>query len=209
MIFNSQVGAPDQVSWSVDGGFVPPEQLWEDAQVGFEQRERKICFGVDDPTGEGRGGVGREAVEAAQGRWVGRCWGRGLPLRKGINRVRKTRSVQGCKREERSHFTRTVQKLQPVNEPRTLRWQGKGWCVLLSALHTQSSPGLAAPAACTDRPALLKDEGSDSCPPGVSSQLAVQRSPFFLLLFTPCKEFSINKRNCFIINLMFIPSPGV
>ena len=90
-----------------------------------------------------------------------------------------------------------------------LCWQGEGWCVLLSVLHTQSSPGLAAPAVCTDRPALLKDEGWDSCPPGVSSQLAVQRSPFFLLLFTPCKEFSINKRNCFIINLMFIPSPGV
>lgn len=195
--------------------FLPPEQRWEDAQVGFEQRERKIWFWLDDQAGRGHVGAGREAGEAVWGRrrrgemQRRRCRGGGLSLQKGINGVRRTRLVQGCKREGRSHCTCRVQKLHSAHEPRALCWQGEGWCVLLSALHTQSSPEPAAPAACTDRPALLKDEGSDSCPPGVSSQLAVQRSPFFLLLFTPCKEFSINKRNCSIINLMFIPSPGV
>lgn len=101
MIFDRRVGVPDQVSWSVEGGFLPPEQLWEDAQVGFEQRERRICFWVDDLAGKGCMGAGREAgEEAAWGRWVGRCWGGGLPLQKGINGVRRTRSVQGCKRKE-------------------------------------------------------------------------------------------------------------
>lgn len=49
---------------------------------------------------------------------------------------------------------------------------------------------------------------SDSRPPGVSSKHAVQRNPFFLLLFTPCKEFSINKRSGFIVERCSAPVPG-
>lgn len=68
----------------MDGGFLPPQQLHENAQVGFEQWEGRIYFWVDVPAGEGRMGAGREAGEAAPGRWVGRCWGGGLPLQKVI-----------------------------------------------------------------------------------------------------------------------------
>ena len=193
-MFEGQAGVPSQGLWSVDGGFLPPEQLWEDARVGLEQR--RIYSGSAAPA---RAGTGSEAGRL---RGAARRRGRGLPPREGMDSVRRTRSVQGCEREERSHFPCAVQA-----GPDPLARRGLV-CVVVGVAHTKLS-GPAAPAACSDRPALLKDERSDSCPPGVSSQLSVQRTPFFLLLFTPCKEFSINKRSCFIINLMFILSPGV
>lgn len=75
--------------------------------------------------------------------------------------------------------------------------QGGGWRVLVSAVCAQSSPGLLRPV---QTGLLASKTGIGFLPSGVSSKRTVQRNPFFLLLFTPCKEFSINKRNCFIIN---------
>ena len=46
-MFSRWVGVPEQILWSVDGGFLPPQHLWEDAQGGSEQQER-IYFWVDD-----------------------------------------------------------------------------------------------------------------------------------------------------------------
>lgn len=43
-MFSRWVGVPDEVLWSVDGGFLPPQQLWEDTQGGFEQ-QRGFTFG--------------------------------------------------------------------------------------------------------------------------------------------------------------------
>lgn len=82
----------------MDGGFLPPEQLWEDAQVGFEQRERRIYFWADDPAGTGRVGVGREGWEMLGRRRFASAGG-------GSRRARRTRSVQGCEREGTKPFS--------------------------------------------------------------------------------------------------------
>lgn len=122
----------------------------------------------------------------------------GLALEEGISGVRRTRSVQGVQMGGVEPF--------PMHELEAGPEQGKAgagescWSCTHRALLL---PQPVQTGLCSSK------EGSDSCPPGVSSQLEVQRSPFFLLLFTPCKEFSVNKRNCFIINLMFIPSSGL
>lgn len=74
--FNRRVDVLGQVSWSVDGRFLPPEQLWEDAQVGFEQQQRRIWFWLDDQAGKGHVGAGREAGEAVWRRQRGEMPGR-------------------------------------------------------------------------------------------------------------------------------------
>lgn len=69
--------------------------------------------------------------------------------------------------------------------------------------RSQSSAGL-----CTDRPARLKDSDRILALRGFPASAQFRGTLSFLLLFTPCKEFSINKRNRFIVKRSSAPVPG-
>lgn len=118
-------------------------------------------MGVDDPAGEGHVGAGREGGAGGLG-----DAGEDFPPWTGIIGVRRLAPSRGANGRSEAIFPARCRNCEAVNEPRAgLARRGLA-CVVVGAAHTELS---WARAACTDRPALLKDEGSDSCPRGVSS----------------------------------------